>query len=440
MSMDSIPEGLRYSSITSSQARVVRTKVQPIGINQGSDGTVVRFLLPQKSICDMRSLAIHYDYTISGLVDADTNYSNCHFPPTYQHWSNIKVLVSGSTAAGAQANHLDIAHHLLAKSSVGEDYCFSRLNNAYDNLIRAPALTRNNSTAKTLRATYDDLVLFRSKSFCYDSSLLGNLEIEMTFSNAKSILKPAGYGNVTAGTAFATIAHNFANITLSIDQVVSISPLYVSLLSERLQVSQPIRYGFSEVRTTLVSNTGSNRITLQGECIDAVAVAFLNQDPNSNTGLDANGLLATANAPRYRFSLANQAASTNMSFQLTVGGEVFGRQTVSHLSELLDQTVNAMYGNDARSVNLLYSGLANGVATYALDNAWQNNAISITKFAVGQEGWATNIFAGLQTSGIQTDCVVNSAGAAMASHVFIAVLQSSQVVFDPQSSAVSIQA
>lgn len=440
MSMDSIPEGLRYSSITSSQARVVRTKVQPIGINQGTDGTVVRFLLPQKSICDMRSLAIHYDYTISGLIDADTNYSNCHYPPTYQHWSNVKVMVSGSTAAGAQANHLDIAHHLLAKASVGEDYCFSRLNNGYDNLVRAPALTREGATSKSLRATYDDLVLFRSKSFCYDSSLLGNLEIELTFSNAKSILKPAGYGNVTAANAFATIAHNFANITLSIDQVVSISPLYVSLLSERLQVSQPIRYGFSEVRTTLVSNTGSNRITLQGECIDAVAVAFLNQEPNSNTGLDANTLLTTPNAPRYRFSLANRAASTNMSFQLTVGGEVFGRQTVSHLSELLDQTVNAMYGNDARSVNLLYAGLANGVTTYSLDNAWQNNAISITKFAVGQEGWATNIYAGLQTSGIQTDCVVNSAGSAMASHVFIAVLQSSQVVFDPQSSAVSIQA
>lgn len=445
MSMDSIPEGLRYSSITSSQARVVRSKIQPIGINQGTDGTVVRFLLPQKSICDMRSLAIHYDYTISGLIDAETNYSNCYFPPTYQHWSNVKVMVSGSTAAGAQANHLDIAHHLLAKASVGEDYCFSRLNNGYDNLVRAPALTRNGeggnaTTTKTLYATYDDLVLFRSKSFCYDSSLLGNLEIEMTFSNAKSILKPAGYGNVDGDAAFASIAHNFANITLSIDQVVSISPLYVSLLSERLQVSQPIRYGFSEVRTTLVSNTGSNRITLQGECIDAVAVAFLNQEPNSNTGLVANTLLTTPNAPRYRFSLASKAASKNMSFQLTVGGEVFGRQTVNNLSELLDQTVNAMYGNDARSVNLLYAGLVNGATSYTLDNAWQNNAISITKFAVGQEGWATNIFAGLQTSGIQTDCVVNSAGAAMASHVFIAVLQSSQVVFDPQSSAVSIQA
>lgn len=438
--MDAIPEGLRYSSISSSQARVVRQKLQPIGINQGSAGTVVRFLLPQKSIIDMRSLAFHYDYTISGLTDADANYSNCHFPPTYQHWNNIKVIVSGSTAAGAQANHLDMAHHLLAKSSVGEDYCFSRLNNAYDNLIRAPEMGRlNGATEKTLHATFDDLVLFRSKSFCYDSSLLGNLELELTF-NSKNILKPAAYGNLNAANVFAAVNHAFSNITLSVDTVVSISPLYVSLLAERLQVSQPIRYGFSEIRTTVASNTGSNRITLQGECIDAVAVAFLNQDPNSGAGLSSADLLTTANAPRYRFSLASKAASEAMGFQLTVGSEVFGRQACNRIGELLDQTVNAMYGNDARSVNLLYAGMAAGVATYDLDNAWKNNTIAVTKFAVGQEGWASNIYAGLQTSGIQTDCVVSSAGSTMASHVFIAVLQSSQVVFDPQTSAISIQA
>ena len=437
--MDAIPEGLRYSSISSSQARVCRQRLAPIGINQGSAGTVCRFLLPQKSILDLRSLAFHYDYTISGLTDAAANYSNCHFPPTYQHWNNIKVIVSGSTAAGAQANHLDMAHHLLAKSTVGEDYCFSRLNNAYDNLVRAPALLRPGATSKTLRATFDDLVLFRSKSFCYDSSLLGNLELELTF-NTKNILKPAAYGDLDAADVFAAVNHAFSNITLSVDTVVSISPLYVSLLAERLQVSQPIRYGFSEIRTTLASNTGSNRITLQGECIDAVAVAFLNQDPNSGAGLSSADLLTTANAPRYRFSLASKEASENMAFQLTVGSEVFGRQAISRIGELLDQTVNAMYGNDARSVNLLYAGMAAGVATYDINNAWQNNTIAVTKFAVGSEGWATNIYAGLQTSGIQTDCVVSSGGASMASHVFIAVLQSSQVVFDPQTSAISIQA
>lgn len=439
MSMDAIPEGLRYSSISSSQARVVRQKLQAIGINQGSTGTVVRFLLPQKSIIDMRSLAFHYDYTISGLTDAAANYSNCHFPPTYQHWNNIKVIVSGSTAAGAQANHLDMAHHLLAKSTVGEDYCFSRLNNAYDNLVRAPALARPGASSKTLRATYDDLVLFRSKSFCYDSSLLGNLELELTF-NTKNILKPAAYGDLVAADVFAAVNHAFSNITLSVDTVVSISPLYVSLLAERLQVSQPIRYGFSEIRTTLASNTGSNRITLQGECIDAVAVAFLNQDPNTGAGLSSADMLTTANAPRYRFSVASKEASESMAFQLTVGSEVFGRQAVNRIGELLDQTVNAMYGNDARSVNLLYAGMAAGVATYDIENAWKNNTIAVTKFAVGSEGWATNIYAGLQTSGIQTDCVVSSGGASMASHVFIAVLQSSQVVFDPQTSAISIQA
>ena len=352
-SVDSIPKALQYG-VSNSQARVVRQKIQPLGVSSGSSGTTVRFLLPQKSIIDMRSLSIYYDYTINGLTTNAANYSNAQFPPTYQHWSSCKIFVSGASSAGSQCNHLDMVHHALLKASCGEEYCKSRLNNAYDSLIANAGFSADpTATSKTLQAIYDDLLLFRSKNYCYDSSLFGNMEIELTF-NDKNILKVTGGGTkVVDGPAlaatYAEVNHAFSNIVLAVDTVVSISPLYVSLLAERLQVSTPIRLPFSEIRSVLASNTGSNRITLQSSCVDAVLVAFLNQDPNA--GAATASVATRANVNRYKFSI-DAAQQNTMGFQLTIGSEVFPRQSVQKLAELLDGTTNAIYGNDARSTNM----------------------------------------------------------------------------------------
>lgn len=439
MSMDAIPKALQYG-VSNSQARVVRQKLQPLGVSTGVAGSTVRFLLPQKAIIDMRSLSFHYDYTISGLVDTDAaNYSNAQFPPTYQHWSSVKVFCSGASAAGAQCNHYDMVHHALAKASVGEDWCNSRLNNAYDSLVNfTGASGRPNATSKTLQATFDDLILFRSKNSCYDSSLFGNLEIELTFNN-NNILKIAREGVPTAAAAKAAIAHAFSNITCSVDTVVSISPLYVSLLSERLQVSTPIRLPFSEVRSVLASNTGSNRITLQSSCVDSILVGFLNADPNAYDPTDNAAALAIANMPRYKFAV-DPAQQNAMAFQLTVGSEVFPRQAVQRLAEIADITTNSLFGNSTASTNLLYLAASNaGAQSYSRDNLATNGAISITKFGLGEEGYASGLLVGLQTNGVATDCVVSSNPAA-ASRVLIAAMQTSQLVFDPQTSAVSIEA
>lgn len=439
MSMESIPKALQYGSVVNSQARLVRQKIQALGVSSGSSGSTVRFLLPQKAIIDMRSLSFNYDYTITGLTADAVNFTNAQFPPTYQHWNSVKMFVSGASAAGSQCNHYDMVHHALLKASAGEDYCFSRLNNAYDSVIASPAATNPGATSKNLRATFDDLLLFRSKNYCYDSSLFGNLEIELTFNN-KNILKVSGGGTKVANagalaTSYGEVNHQFSNIVLSVDTVVSISPLYVSLLSERLQVSQPIRMPFSEIRTVLASNTGSNRITLQSSCVDSILVAFTNQDPNAGAAVaDAQPV---ANVARYKFNVTDAEA---MGFQLTIGSEVYPRQAVARLHELLDMTTNAIYGNDVRSTNLLYHATsAAGTQSYALTNPAAENAISLSKFAIGEEGWATGLLCGLQTNGIATDCVVSS-NSGNASRLLIAAMQTSQIVFDPQTSAVSIEA
>lgn len=439
MSMDAIPKALQYGAVSNSSARVVRQKIQPLGVSSGSSGTTVRFLLPQKSIIDMRSLSFYYNYAITGLTANDTNNSYAQLSPSYQHWSSIKFFVSGASAAGSQCNHYNMVHHALLKASAGgQDYCNSRLNNGYDQLLVSPGLSNtvaNGATGLNYDATLDDIVLFRSKNYCYDASLFGNLEVELTFAD-RNIIKAQGLGTFIGAALPTAVNHAFSNIVLAVDTVVSISPLYVSLLAERLQVAQPIRMPFSEIRSVQTSTTGSNRITLQSACVDSVLVAFKTTANDTAATYSNAAVQAIASVPAFTYGVSDSA---NMGFQLTIGSETFPRQAVSKLGELLDCTTNAMYGNDARSTNLLYHGVAAGVSTYSLANAANNGAIAITKFAVGEEGWATGLLCGLQTNGIATDCVVAS-NSANSSRMLIAVMQTSQVVFDPQTSAVSIEA
>ena len=162
---------------------------------------------------------------------------------------------------------------------------------------------------------------------------------------------------------------------------------------------------------------------------------YLNQDPNA--GAATLSVATRANVNRYKFSI-DAAQKDAMGFQLTIGSEVFPRQAVQKLAELLDGTTNAIYGNDARSTNMLYMTMAASTSVYSRDAPAAENAIALTKFAIGEEGWGTGLLCGLQTNGVATDCVVNSNSAA-SSRVLIAVLQTSQVVFDPSTSAVSIE-
>jgi hypothetical protein len=168
-------------------------------------------------------------------------------------------------------------------------------------------------------------------------------------------------------------------------------------------------------------------------------VGFLNADPNAYTPTTAAASVLVANMPRYKFAV-DPAQASAMGFQLTIGSEVFPRQAVSRLAEIADITTNSIFGNSTASTNLLYLAAgAAGVQSYARANLATDGAIAITKFGLGEEGYATGLLVGLQTNGVATDCVVSSNQTA-ASHVLIAAMQTSQLVFDPQTSAVSIEA
>jgi hypothetical protein len=440
---DSIPKSLQYGC-QSSQARCVRQTVQPQGVSTGSTAqqTTFRFKLPEKSLIDLKSLSFYYDYTVSGLTDAATNYSNALLPAAYKHFSSVKWYVSGAVAANGMANHYDMAYHALARASASEDWVNSRWNNGLiETMVGGDALSAQDITAqpngyvsRTAHFTYDDLLgLSNSKNFVLDTSLFGTCEIELTMSSNTSI-KAFRAGTVTAGALSSSLVGSISGIKAMVDTVVSVSPLYVSLLAERLQVDTPIRIPFQNIATSVVSNSGNNRITLNGSSIDGLIVCPLASDPNTFV---PNGAQDVLNSTRYKFNSGRTIDNANTGlFQIQVGSEVFPRQPL-RIDECADLTVNSIYGNSAQSRNMLFAGLAAGAQSYSRLNYLTENCIVVQKFMLGEEGWATGLLAGIDCSGVSTDFVVTTSN--LGSHLFICALMTSQLVFNPATSSVSIQ-
>jgi len=442
-----------------SQARVVRQTLQPQGVSTGTtqQQTTFRFKLPEKSLIDLKSLSFYYDYVVSGLTDADTNFSNALLPAAYKHFSSVKFYVSGAVAANGMCNHYDMAYHALVRASGSEDWVNSRWNNGHAevlvggdinaslcSLVTRPTTSANGYdaglTSRTAHFTYDDLLgLPNSKNFVLDTSLFGTCEVELQMSPNTSI-KSSRAGTVTSAALSSALLGTISGINAKIDTVVSVSPLYVSLLAERLQVDTPIRLPFQSIATSVVTNSGNNRITLNSSCVDAILVAPLAADPNafaSITAASADGIL---NANRYKFDSGKTPANASgATFQLQVGSEVFPRQPL-RIDECADLTVNSIYGNSAQSRNLLFAGIAANVQSYSKSNYLAENCVIMQKFMLGEEGWATGLLSGINCSGVSTDFVVSTQGFAGANPtLFIAALMTSQLVFNPATSSVSIE-
>jgi hypothetical protein len=173
-------------------------------------------------------------------------------------------------------------------------------------------------------------------------------------------------------------------------------------------------------------------------CVDALLVCPFSADPNTNAGTDVGAI--SVNAPRYQFNSGR--TDTNASetrFQVIVGSEAFPRTPIDHASELADVTTNSIYGNSAKSTNLLYRNMDGGGAATAYSRSLflAQNCVALQRFSLLTEGWSEGVMTGLNTAGQSVDFVVNTQN--FGSHLLIAALCTSCLVFDPKTSAVSIE-
>ena len=289
MSADSIPDQLKYGA-SASVARVVRvSNIRPAGTDSGTYGDSFRFVLPSRSIVDLGSLSFYYTAQLSNLIDGANGVNAC-MPCSWKHMKKITFYISGVGCSGSLCQHMDLLYHALVKASGSTEWLFSRLNkNAIEAVLSTDECASHQTlasqpggTTKSCHMTYDDFLgLPRSKNII-DQSLWGQIEVEAQLADAgllKARVVAAGTG--TSAQALA-VTFSVSNMRASVDVLQSVSPLYISLLSQRLSATDaPIRLPYQDVRTFVSTNTGSVRTNVNTNCLDAVAAIALSTDYNT---------------------------------------------------------------------------------------------------------------------------------------------------------------
>lgn len=444
MSADSIPDQLKYGA-SASVARVVRvSNIRPAGTDAGTYGDSFRFVLPSRSIVDLGSLSFYYTASLTSLING-VDGVNAVMPCSWKHFKRVVFYVSGVAASGSLCQHTDLLYHALVKASGSTEWLLSRLNkNAIEAVLSTDECAafqtlaaQPGATTKSCHMTYDDVLgLPRSKNII-DQSLWGQIEVEAQLADAGMLkCRPVAGG---AGTAAQALGINFSvsNMRASLDVLQSVSPLYISLLSQRLSATDaPIRLPYQDVRTFVSTNTGSVRTNVNTNCLDAVAAIPLSADFNT----PAVTALTQSDPIKFRFNSGRNLASANtLRAQFQIGQDVYPKTAIENAFEVADITMNGLHGMNRDSTALLYAGqgAADTDSEFRRANFLANNFVYFQKLSLNAEGYKDGVMTGISTNGQSSEIIFNSTN--FGTNVLIAHFCTSCLVFNPANSSVSVE-
>lgn len=466
-----IPDALKYGA-SHSTIRTNRFRIVPQGSDSAQPNGVFRVRLPEKSLVRLSSLSAYFNGNLTGLdATGAANFVNALMPASYKFFRAVRFYVGGAIASGGLCNNYDQLYHQLLVSSADKAWVESRFNEGYKELISAgdDVNTTGQSlfaspgvTSKTQYLTCSDflgLPRCNGGGGVIDTSLYSSVEVEFILNDLSILSTNAQTGSV------AGVAWNITNFRVDVDCVVSVSPMYVEMMALRLQDAAPIRFAYQNYITSISQNTGSNRIQVNSQSVDMLAVSPLRNNwaaTPSTTGMTNNMMQPN----RYKFdtkigqstgSAADQqtyvTAEGTINFQLQVGSDTYPKTQITHALMIPDLTINTLYHGSLYSKNLFSSGLSNATQVFSRTYGLSDNFVWINNFSLESEGWATKKLTGIDTSAQNVDIILNSSGfGAVAEPALpngngltgnfwlITALVTSQLVYDPSTASVSIVA
>lgn len=446
--MDKIPSSLRYNA-SKIMMRTNNFLVRPSGTDSGTENSIFRVVLPERSLVELSSLQLIFDASFTNLV-AGANFLNVKMPSVYKLIRSVRVYVGGQLVSGNSA-HYDILYHALLKCTASEDYVLSRIESSFqDHLGKADEASDfdvdNAATSKSMHYVHTDLLgLFRSgEQTIIDTSLWGNIEIEFTMNSLAGVQRKKG-GNDSANADNVKVA--YSNLHCRVNCITQISPLYNEVLNVRLNdKSMPLRLPYMNFITNILTGNNKCSIEVNSACVDSILFAPLPSTYDTNTTYAAANNPDNAHANRYKFNSGRTLANANnCSLYAQVGSEQWPRSAFTNALDVAPATTQAFWGESSDSRSLLYQSItttASGtpaVQQYSRLIFLENNFIWVQPFSSSKEGYRTKVLSGLDTANQsiqmsinQTNLIPNNGFA------FVAALTTSMLVYNTDSQSVSV--
>lgn len=446
--MEVLPASLSYSSSKQS-LRINRFQCRSTSSDSGGPNTTFSFPLPSKSLVDLSSFALAFDLTVSNLAVSDTNYVNVKLPHGHKLIKSLKVYVGGQVVCGHLCNDYDILYNALMKSSVGEDWCNSRLNEHARELITAAddlSVLDGTPAASSKAASYivsDFLGIFRGNGTgrsIIDTSLWGDVRIEVTFMHEGCMAQhKAGTGST------ADITYKVEKLEAYVSCITQTTPLYIKLITMLLDSrEQQIRFPYQNFVSN-INGSGSNaRFQVNSGCIDQIVVVPLSEGFQlSHKAGGASNITpgSQINPTRYRFDSGktcnNPSESKGCAMQIQIGSDTFPKLPIDNALHVATITQDSLFSNSLYSQNLLFNDLSSGASSYNRTAFLNENFVWVQSFC-DQEGWASKICTGIDSASQNLDIIINTAAKTANGSIFMGALLTSMLVFDTKTGIVSV--
>lgn len=447
--MEVLPASLSYSGSKQS-LRINRFQCRPTSSDAGGPNTTYRFPLPSKSLVDLSSFALAFDLTVSGLVDTDAgNYANVKLPHGHKLIKSLKVYIGGQAVSGHLCNDYDILYNALMKASVGEDWVLSRLNEHSKELVtKSDDLTaidaRPGATSKSASYVVSDFLgIFRGNGTgrsIIDTSLWGDVQIEVTFNNEGCMAQNKAGAGTTANITYAV-----EKLEAYVSCITQTTPLYIKLITMLLDSrEQQIRFPYQNFVTNINSSGSNARFQVNSGCIDQMVVVPLSE--NYQLARAAAGAAnldpdTQINPTRYRFdsgkTCAAPADSKGCAMQIQIGSDTFPKLPIDNALHVANITQDSLFSNSLYSQNLFFNDVVGGANTYNRTAFLNENFVWVQSFC-DQEGWSSKILTGVDTASQNLDIIVNTAAKTANGSIFMGALLTSMLVFDTKTGVVSV--
>lgn len=440
---ESIPQVLQYG-VSQSMFRTNEFACYPQEGQQNANG---RFTvkLPSKSIVDLSSLRAVWDLAVSVTADA-TNFTNAGHPAAWQLFRSIQFVVGGSSVSGHQCQHYNVIYTALAKATGNLEWVRNHLNegaSALESCAKALEFDNTNSAltgnpvlaSKNIRLSMNDFLgLPRGNGgdLYLDTSLFGDVSIIFELDN--NTVLPSYKGGTGS---ISTIGFTLSNFVVNVKCVTSVSPLYVELLAMKLKSKSPIRIPFENMISSLQNNSTTARLSVNTSCLDKLLI--LPHADNPATNVDTPGATVIA-VPKFKFDSGRDKTNMNLTrLQVRIGSESYPKQQIQNAMDIACITEDTISGSAADRNNLLFLGSTSGGANeFKRENFLSNNCIFYQKYCL-QEGWAQGKnLTGISSNGSQLDIVADYQN--FGSYQLMCAFTTSQLIYDPESGTVSVEA
>lgn len=446
----SLKTGSSYQS-----SKINRIRVQPSsGSGTHNPGSILRFDLPARTILQLSSASLVADLTISGLVTHADNRSNATIPSVNRLFSRVCWYVNG--IALTPSFHYDQLSNMLLKCTASEDYCRTRQNAGYLDLIQHLDDSANEAqrpldgnaaggaTSKVTQIVADEWLGIPNSNSGYgvlDCGIFGNVSVEITL-NSDTCLKVASGGT----GSIADITYSLSNIHFAVNSIVSVPDTYLKMMQLRLSSSVPISFAFQNYQVQLNGNhagTGIIRQAISCNSLDLVMCAPL----ASTFATRAAQVLTNVNPPRYTYdSGRTHANQKNAQIGFTIGSTAYPSNYKLSGFEALDVTHNTFSGFNRFANNLLCAGTTNvqgNSAVYTRDTYLSQNAIFAMALSDQHEGWSSpdKILSGINVNSAGNSEIIwdfTNWGAGNNGHMITAALYTSVLSYDPVSATVQL--